>query len=415
MRAYEPSESRPPQAVLWDSFGERWLGFTEPTAVLQAWRSEDVLATLQQAAQAAQQTGLWAVGFLGYEAAPAFDQRLRVQPGAAAIGLPLLWFGLYPEAHELRGLPAAAAGRGHPLSGLAWQPSVSRQRYVAAIDQVKAHIAQGDTYQVNYTLRLRSAYPAGSDPWALFCHMARAQRDAGGPAPLAAWIDLGDSAVCSASPELFFRLEDGQLSARPMKGTARRGATPAEDAAQRRWLYNSEKNRAENVMIVDMLRNDMGKIARTGSVHVPSLFDLEAYPTVWQMTSTVTCRTPAGLVEIMAALFPCASITGAPKRRTMEIITALEDSPRGLYTGCIGYLAPGGRRAQFNVAIRTAQVRRQAGVVEYGVGGGIVWDSTAEDEYQECLLKARVLSAPKEQAAPENQAAPAGILQHPEG
>ena len=128
MRAYEPSESRPPQAVLWDSFGERWLGFTEPTAVLQAWRSEDVLAALEQAAQAAQQTGLWAVGFLGYEAAPAFDQRLRVQPGAAAIGLPLLWFGLYPEAHELRGLPAAAAGRGHPLSGLAWQPSVSRQR-----------------------------------------------------------------------------------------------------------------------------------------------------------------------------------------------------------------------------------------------------------------------------------------------
>jgi len=175
-----------------------------------------------------------------------------------------------------------------------------------------------------------------------------------------------------------------------MKGTAPRGLTLSEDKIQKEWLYNSEKNRAENVMIVDMIRNDMGRIAITGSVEVPHLFDVERYPTVWQMTSTVSAESDASVCEIVCALFPCASITGAPKPHTTEIIAGLETTPRNIYTGCIGFIAPG-RKAQFNVAIRTVLIDRKLMQAEYGVGGGIVWDSTSSEEYKECQVKALVL------------------------
>jgi len=175
-----------------------------------------------------------------------------------------------------------------------------------------------------------------------------------------------------------------------MKGTAARGRTLEEDDAMAQWLHHSEKNRAENVMIVDMMRNDMGRIAETGSVCVRSLFDVERYPTLWQMTSTVIAITDAPFRDIMAALFPSASITGAPKPRTMQIIAELETTPRHIYTGCIGFITPG-RRAQFNVAIRTVLINKDSGNAEYGVGGGIVWDSVSREEYLECQIKARVL------------------------
>ena len=178
-----------------------------------------------------------------------------------------------------------------------------------------------------------------------------------------------------------------------MKGTAARGRTAAEDRANARWLYRSEKNRAENVMIVDMIRNDLGRIARTGSVRVPRLYAVEKYPTVWQMTSTVEARTTASLPEILRALFPCASITGAPKVKTMEIIAAIETTPRNIYTGAIGFFGPD-RRARFNVAIRTTLIDKTASIAEYGVGGGIVWDSTVEEEYEECLTKAKIILCP---------------------
>jgi para-aminobenzoate synthetase/4-amino-4-deoxychorismate lyase len=202
---------------------------------------------------------------------------------------------------------------------------------------------------------------------------------------------MDDHIICSASPELFFHLDGESIVARPMKGTARRGLTTMEDRQEQAWLQTSEKNRAENVMIVDMLRNDLGRIAAIGSVQVSSLFDVERYPTVWQMTSTVTARTQASLPEIFKALFPCASITGAPKIRTMQIINRLEPEPRQAYTGSIGFIAPG-RRAQFNVAIRSVLIDRQRQQAEFGVGGGIIWDSDAADEYQECLVKSRLLS-----------------------
>jgi len=207
----------------------------------------------------------------------------------------------------------------------------------------------------------------------------------------AAYIDAGSFALCSASPELFFNLDGHDLTLRPMKGTAARGITLSEDKSQAEWLYHSIKNRAENVMIVDMIRNDAGRIAETGSVHVPGLFTIEKYPTVWQMTSEVAARTGVSLCDIMAALFPCASITGAPKPSTMKIIAELETTPRHAYTGCIGFIAPG-RRAQFSIGIRTVIIDRETDQAEYGVGGGIVWDSDIRDEYEECRVKASLLS-----------------------
>jgi para-aminobenzoate synthetase/4-amino-4-deoxychorismate lyase len=197
--------------------------------------------------------------------------------------------------------------------------------------------------------------------------------------------------ICSASPELFFRLDGTRIECRPMKGTAARGRTQAEDLAQARALHASEKERAENVMIVDMVRHDLGRVAQVGTVNVTRLFEVEKYPTIWQMTSTIEAKTEAGLGEIFRALFPAASVTGAPKVRTMEIIAGLEPLPRRLYTGTIGFFAPG-RRAQFNVAIRTVLANRRTGCVEYGVGSGITWDSDPEAEWQECRSKARILA-----------------------
>jgi len=263
-------------------------------------------------------------------------------------------------------------------------PSTSQAQYDDAIERVKAYIKSGDTYQVNYTIRLRSLFRG--DPFHLFLAMVRAQS-----AGYAAWIDTGRYAICSASPELFFCLENDDLTCKPMKGTVRRGRTLSEDRSLADWLQHSEKNRAENLMIVDMIRNDLGRVAKVGSVHVPRLFEVERHPTLWQMTSTIKANCRKSFSEIMAALFPCASITGAPKIRTTQIISELEQTPRGIYTGCIGFLAPR-RIAQFSVAIRTAVLDRSTAQVEYGSGGGIVWDSACKDEYTEALLKARVLT-----------------------
>ena len=251
--------------------------------------------------------------------------------------------------------------------------------------QIKACIARGETYQVNFTFRLRQAID--EEPWKLFLELAAAQ-----DSPYAAFLDTPRFAVCSASPELFFELRGQRLLCRPMKGTAARGRWYAEDAAQAEWLAHSAKNRAENAMIVDMMRNDVGRIASPGGVGVRDLFRVERYPTLWQMTSLVEGQTAAPISEILRALFPCASVTGAPKPSTMGIIARLETAPRGVYCGAIGLIAPD-RQARFHVGIRTVVVDRVRHTAEYGVGGGVVWDSTSADEYQECLLKAQVLTA----------------------
>jgi para-aminobenzoate synthetase/4-amino-4-deoxychorismate lyase len=362
------------EVILHDARTGRWLRFHRPQVVIEAWRLEEVLPALQRM-RAATEQGAWAAGFIAYEAAPAFDVALSTHPPA---DFPLVWFGIYPEPES--------TGQPHSDEAFAvsnWTSTVTEAEHAAAIAHIKDHIARGLTYQVNYTYRLRA--PFRGEPRALFAQLAEAQRT-----PYAAVVDTGRFALCSASPEVFFTLDDGTLLSRPMKGTAARGHTLASDEAQARWLHHSEKNRAENVMIVDMIRNDIGRVAEMGSVRVPTLFDVERYPTVWQMTSTVTGRTHQSLPEIMAALFPCASITGAPKRSTMRLIRELETTPRRAYTGAIGFVTPE-RRAQFNVAIRTVIVDRERGEAEYGVGSGIVWDSDTADEWAECQIKARVL------------------------
>jgi para-aminobenzoate synthetase / 4-amino-4-deoxychorismate lyase len=217
-------------------------------------------------------------------------------------------------------------------------------------------------------------------------------------APYAAWIDCTDYVIVSASPELFFELSGDRICCRPMKGTAPRGMTPEADYRNRRMLSESTKDRAENVMIADMVRSDIGRVALPGTVRAEALFDIEKYRTVWQMTSTVTALTICSVTEIFRALFPSASVTGAPKVSSMKIIAALEDSARQIYTGAIGFMAPD-RQARFNVAIRTALIEKKTGKGIYGVGGGIVWDSDPDDEFQECLNKARVLGM----AVPEKE------------
>jgi para-aminobenzoate synthetase/4-amino-4-deoxychorismate lyase len=374
--------------ILHDAARQQWLDFREPVGEAAAYTLSEVLPALRAAEARVEAEGLHAAGFICYEAAPGFDPALRVRAlegrgeAAAGEGLPLLWFGLF-RAPEV----VAAPKPGPPVIQGEWTPSVSRDVYDAALAQIKDCIAAGRTYQVNYTFRLRRAF--AGDPWALFSQLVHAQQP-----QYAAYVDLGRWVVCSASPELFFRREGQALTARPMKGTAPRGRTPAEDQAQAEWLRASEKNRAENVMIVDMLRNDLGRVAAIGSVRAPRLFEIERYPNVWQMTSTVTAESEAPLTDVMRALFPCASITGAPKASTMRLIARLETTPRRVYTGCIGTFGPG-RAAQFNVAIRTVLLDRVAGQAEFGVGGGIVWDSETASEYDECVDKARVLTEPR--------------------
>jgi para-aminobenzoate synthetase / 4-amino-4-deoxychorismate lyase len=354
---------------------DNWLHFSNPHRIISVEKLDDVLPALRAIEKHIEQDGWHAAGFLSYEAVPAFDPAHLSKPGS---GFPYLWFGLYPKS-QLVNLPSPSGPR--EISD--WRPTVDRETYNAAIQKIKEHIGDGRTYQVNYTMRLESDFHG--NPWDFFLHLAKSQNN------YAAYVDTGRFVICSASPELFFQLDGDRIVCRPMKGTVKRGRTTDEDRAQAQWLKDSEKNRAENVMIVDMIRNDLGRIAKIGSVQVTELFQAERYPTLWQMTSTVTARTNASLTNIFSALFPCASITGAPKVGTMKIINDLETTPRNIYTGTIGYFSPH-RKAKFSVAIRTALIDRERCKVEYGIGGGIVWDSTSADEYGEALLKARVLT-----------------------
>ncbi len=356
----------------------RWLLFRDPVAVLVAEGISDVLPVLEEI-EAQTRAGRWAAGFLSYEAGPALD------PALAAFeprGLPLAWWGIFEAPREV---PLAVRAPRRTVA-TDWVPAVSRRRYGETVERIRGHIADGDTYQVNYTFPLESRFDG--DPADLFAAMCTAQR-----ARYCAWVDLGRTVICSASPELFFATGGERIVSRPMKGTARRGRYPAEDSDRAARLAASEKERAENLMIVDMMRNDLGRIAIPGSVEVAELFTVETYPTVHQLTSTVSARTRASYSEVLRALFPSASITGAPKISTSRIIRRLETGPRGVYTGSIGFLAPG-RRAQLNVAIRTATIDRGAAVATYGTGGGIVWDSGCDAEYQECRTKALVLGRP---------------------
>jgi para-aminobenzoate synthetase / 4-amino-4-deoxychorismate lyase len=354
---------------------DAWLHFANPYRVIVAETVEDVVPALQEVEKLTQTNGWYASGFLSYESASAFDSAFQTRPKGE---FPYLWFGLYPKPRSVA-LPKPDEAK----EVLDWHPTICPDTYNTAIAKIKDHIAQGRTYQVNYTMRLEADFAGNA--WGFFLHLAQNQNRC------AAYINMGRYVICSASPELFFQLDGDTITCRPMKGTAARERTTVEDQERSHWLRHSLKNLAENVMIVDMIRNDLGKIAKVGSIAVPHLFETERYPTLWQMTSTVTAKTEASLSEIFAALFPCSSITGAPKVSTMRIIAELESTARRIYTGTIGYITPN-RKAKFNVAIRTALIDSARDKIEYGVGGGIVWDSDSPDEYSEALLKARVLT-----------------------
>ena len=356
-----------------------WLRFSRPLQVVAARHPDEVQPALRRIDEAVSRQRRFAAGFVSYEAAPGCDRALKVR---SSPDMPLVWFGIYKDAEAVN----MQGDFGVSVQPLVWTATVSREEYESVLHDIKGRIAAGVTYQVNYTYRLRA--PFDGDPLKYFRGLA-----GGGKAGYAAFVDAGRWAVCSASPELFFRVKDGTLVSRPMKGTAPRGRTLREDGEHTRWLEDSEKNRAENIMIVDMIRNDIGRIAEIGSVEVPRLCEVERFPTVLQMTSTVRARVPGSFSAIMTALFPCASITGAPKVSTMGIIAEVESTPRGLYSGAIGYVAPDGDglEAQFNVAIRTVTIDRTLGRAEYGVGGGILWESEPREEYRECEIKSRVL------------------------
>ncbi len=360
--------------------GERWLSFTNPVRVVVAYSPADVPLALDEVERLTRDAGVHAVGYLAYEAAEAFD--LAVWP--AADREPLVWFAFF-EAKDVqtRGRPSADAL--YRLGEV--RPSLNLSQFQEAFDVIKTYVSGGDTYQVNFTFPMTATFEG--DALALFADLVEAQGGAH-----SVFIATGRRSICSASPELFFSLDGLAVRARPMKGTARRGRTTAEDQQQRDALQRSLKERAENVMVVDMMRNDLGRIATIGSVAVQELCATERYPSVWQMTSLVTARSTASLREVFAALHPPASVTGAPKVRTMEIIRELERGPRGIYTGAIGHVSPDGS-AGFSVAIRTAMVDESAGTVEFGVGSGVVWDSDASAEYDECLLKGGVLGHPR--------------------
>ncbi len=385
-----PSSTPPPGSVLLlepEGAGNPcWRLFRSPLRIVSASRLEEVPGALA-AVEAAAGEGLFAAGFISYEAAPALDPALSAHPPGS---LPLVWFGIYREPDILGektgtdGAPGVPGAAGVPRVEVDWVPSVTREEYSSAIHRIKSLIAEGETYQVNHTYRLRAPSP---DPtWTFFRRLHRSQ--GGG---FSAYLDTGRHLLCSVSPELFFRLDGDSILCRPMKGTAPRGRTVEEDDRLRRGLRESPKERAENLMVLDMVRSDLGRIARVGSVRVEGLFEVERHPTLFQMTSAVRADTSASFPEILSALFPSASVTGAPKARTMGIIRELEPEPRGIYTGCIGWLGPG-RQGCFSVAIRTVWVDREAGRAEYGTGGGIVWDSEEEGEYRESLTKAEVLT-----------------------
>ena len=351
--------------------------FTNPIKELKT-RDIDQIEALLREVEAYQEAGFYAVGYVSYEAAPAFEKKLAVHP-APLMGEYLLYFTIhqevetlpFPEDYEAVDLPAN------------WKEEVEAPAYQEAIKTIHHHIRQGDTYQVNYTVQLSQELK--SDPLAIYNRLVVEQK-----AHYNAFIQHDDVSILSISPELFFEQDDRLLTTRPMKGTTRRGLTNQADLKEASWLEADPKNRAENMMIVDLLRNDMNRISEIGSEQVTRLCQVEQYSTVWQMTSTIESRLrpEVDLVQAFQALFPCGSITGAPKISTMEIIQNTELAPRGVYCGTIGILLPKGKRI-FNVAIRTLQMQGTKAI--YGVGGGITWDSKWEGEYQETKQKSAVL------------------------
>jgi para-aminobenzoate synthetase/4-amino-4-deoxychorismate lyase len=359
------------------------LLLSDSVGLVEAWRAEDVPRVLADI-EAGVARGLIAAGVCAYELGYVFEPRLlRLMP---ATSRPLLRFLLFSEARSMsadeRDRWLRDQARGRAFAGDV-APSLGAEQYRAKFERVRQLIGDGDVYQVNLTFKLRG--PASGDPFATYAAL-RAKSRSGA----CALLRFDDEDILSFSPELFLRVRGGRIETRPMKGTTARAPDVVGDVRQRRALIEDEKQRAENLMIVDLLRNDLARVSRPGSVRVSDMFTVETYPRFHTLTSGVKAELDGDVSfsRILRALFPCGSVTGAPKIRAMEIIREVEDEPRGAYCGAVGFVARD--RMAFNVAIRTLVLRD--GVAEMGVGGGIVWDSEARTEYEECLLKARFLT-----------------------
>ncbi len=370
--------------------------FAEPVEVLCARQLADLPGVFEQIQKHLARSH-YVAGYLNYECGYHFEPRSASTPPLLEKA-PLAWFGVYArpfvfdhrsgrfdaEMPREKCATAQQEATQEPPEVSGFVLGVTEEEYCRRVEAIREYIAAGDTYQVNLTAKAFFEY--SGNPAALYRTLRGRQR-----VSYAAFLHAGDRRILSFSPELFFRVADGRITTRPMKGTVRRGRDLAEDARLRNWLHEDPKNRSENLMIVDLLRNDIGKICQPGSVRVDELFSVETYETLFQMTSTISgaLRPRMTPYELFQAIFPCGSVTGAPKCRTMQIIQQLEGIPRGVYTGAIGYFAPNGG-AVFNVPIRTLVLDGERG--EMGVGGGVVYDSVPREEHAECLLKARFLT-----------------------
>ncbi|GAB6886282.1 anthranilate synthase [Streptococcus equinus ATCC 33317] len=355
------------------------LIFENPVKILATKLIDDVEAILKKVVYY-QSQGYYVVGYVSYEAGKAFENNFSVKTFPLS-GEYLVYFTVHSEVKKE---PFPLDYEMNITMPQVWESKTDKDEYEKAISEIRQQIRQENTYQVNYTVQLHNRI--NSNLFELYNRLVIEQ-----DAKYNCYIEHDDFAVLSMSPELFFEKNGSKLTTRPMKGTVARGINDTQDFRNKHWLANDSKNRSENMMIVDLLRNDMGRISELGSVIVSKLCDIEQYSTVWQMTSTIESqlKEDVSLFDIFNALFPCGSITGAPKISTMSVINQLETSPRGIYCGSIGICLPHDDRAIFNVAIRTIQVKDDQAI--YGVGGGITWDSEWESEYRETCEKSAFL------------------------
>ena len=358
--------------------------FANPLKILTCDRAENVADVLAQIDQALAD-GHHVAGYLAYELGYVLEAKLTPLLPQAFDGH-LIWMGVF-DAPEIVASDTFDAWAQEPHSVGPMLSALTRDAYINQVEKIRDHIRAGDVYQINHTFKQR--FDFSGSPLSLYAHLRQKQR-----AQYGALIATGESHILSLSPELFVETHGSKVRTRPMKGTAARAANPADDDARKHWLCHDEKSKAENLMIVDLLRNDLSRIALVGSVNVTDLFSIETYPTLHQMTSGIEAKMRPGtrFSDVIDALFPCGSVTGAPKVKAMEIIRSMEAEPRGVYTGAVGYAGPEDMR--FNVAIRTLSLTASAG--EMGIGSGIVYDSDPAQEWQECHLKAQFLTAPHE-------------------
>ncbi len=370
--------------LIHDAISKEWLLFQNPIKVYETYEQQNVIQFLEKIEKETSK-GNYAVGFLSFEASPAFDFSLSIQQSN---NFPLLWFGIYSMVSIL---PRKTNRHERSTESILWKPSVSKEEYKKNIKKIQNYIQQGDIYQANYTFFLQSKLNIQEIQFFLSNKFIPKLEEYS----YSAVISTKNWDIYSASPELLFQKNGNYVISTPMKGTSPRGLWFEQDRKFRDILQNSEKQQAENLMIVDMVRNDLGKIAKWGTVQVEELFKLKSYPNQWQMISKVSCLSDANLIDIFRAMFPPASITGAPKKRAMEVIQEIEKLPRKIYTGSIGFITPN-NKAQFNVAIRTLVIDKKNKIMEYGTGSGIIWDSKIETEWQECFNKTKVLTQTQE-------------------